>query len=118
MPVAASRLRHEVEIAGISTTFFSPSRMIEPLPNCFSILAIAKSIARFRSLRSSAIKLVLPFYLRVNLKINYTIPCGLPLKHLSQTRGRKLRHLSKKRHRNHPVPLGPSGCNWQAYFGG
>src|SRR5215211_3176136 len=83
MPVAASRLKHEVEIAGISTTFFSPSRMIEPLPNCFSIVAIARSIARFRSLRSSAIKLVLPFYLRVNLKMNYTIPCDQLLKHLS-----------------------------------
>src|SRR6185295_5584803 len=29
--------------------------MIEPLPNCFSMFAIAMSIARFRSARSSAI---------------------------------------------------------------
>src|SRR5215210_7797291 len=107
MPVAASKLKHEVEIAGISITFFSPSRMIEPFPNCFSILAIAKSIARFRSLRSSAIKLVFPFYLRVNLKINYTISRDGLLSHLSETLGSKHSPKIKTGHRNHPVPLGP-----------
>ena|SRR5438876_995020 len=55
MPIAASRLRQEVDMAGTSITFFSPRRIIEPLPNCFSILAIAISMARLRSVRSSAI---------------------------------------------------------------
>ncbi len=32
-----------------TTASFDPSRMIEPLPNCFSICASARSIARLRS---------------------------------------------------------------------
>src|SRR5215471_8142682 len=63
MPIAASRLRQEVEIAGISPMGRSPSLMIEPLPNCFSICEIAISMARFRSLRSSGICLGIPFSL-------------------------------------------------------
>ena len=37
-----------------ATASFWPSRMIEPLPNCFSIWPMAISIARARSLLSSA----------------------------------------------------------------
>ena len=44
-----------LEITEIGTiASFVPSRMIEPLPNCFSICDKASSIARFRSVRSSA----------------------------------------------------------------
>ena len=71
MPIAASRLRHEVDMAGTSITFFSPRRIIEPLPNCFSILAIAISMARLRSLRSSAI-FWCPFLSEVPRKAHYT----------------------------------------------
>src|SRR3954468_14085732 len=45
-----------VEIAGIAVmASFCPRRMIEPLPNCFSIwpTAISMALARSRSLRSS-----------------------------------------------------------------
>jgi hypothetical protein len=46
-----------VEIAGISNTSRSPSRIIDPLPNLFSMFASAASTARPRSafIRSSAI---------------------------------------------------------------
>ena len=41
-------------LAMTATASFWPSRMIEPLPNCFSIWPMAISIARARSLLSSA----------------------------------------------------------------
>ena len=55
-PIAASRLSEVVEIAGISDTSRSPNRIIDPLPNFFSMLAKAASTARPRSavVRSSA----------------------------------------------------------------
>src|SRR6185503_17085297 len=55
-PMAASKLSDVVEIAGISETSRSPSRIIDPLPNFFSIFANAASIALPRSAlnRSSA----------------------------------------------------------------
>src|SRR5262245_31645485 len=49
-PSAASNEIAPVEITEIGTiASFEPNRIIEPLPNCFSICANAKSIARFRS---------------------------------------------------------------------
>src|SRR5215213_8913672 len=55
-PTAASRLSEVVEIAGISDTSRSPSRIIDPLPNLFSMFAKAASTALPRSalVRSSA----------------------------------------------------------------
>src|ERR1051325_4259905 len=55
-PIAASKLSEVVEMAGISDTSRSPSRIIDPLPNFFSMLAKAASTARPRSpvARSSA----------------------------------------------------------------
>src|SRR6185436_525244 len=55
-PIAASRLSEVVEIAGISDTSRSPSLIIDPLPNFFSMFAKAASTARPRSalVRSSA----------------------------------------------------------------
>jgi hypothetical protein len=38
-----------VEMTEIGTTSFDPSRMIEPLPNCFSSPERASSIALLRS---------------------------------------------------------------------
>src|SRR6476660_7501440 len=55
-PIAASSDSEVVEIAGISEISRSPKRMIDPLPNLFSILSSAASIARLRSaIRSSGI---------------------------------------------------------------
>src|SRR6267142_5298877 len=49
-PRAASKESAPVEITEIGTmASFEPSRMIEPLPNCFSICANARSTALFRS---------------------------------------------------------------------
>src|ERR1700683_2743893 len=53
-PSAASKEIAPVEITAMGTmASFDPRRMIEPLPNCFSICANARSIAL---LRSSAMK--------------------------------------------------------------
>src|SRR2546423_13710097 len=53
-PIAASSESDVVDIAGISETSRSPRRMIDPLPNLFSILSSAASMARLRSdIRSS-----------------------------------------------------------------
>src|SRR5436305_12193054 len=50
MPRAASKEMAPVEITDIGTmASFEPKRMIEPLPNCFSICANARSTALFRS---------------------------------------------------------------------
>ena len=50
MPSAKSRLTEPVEIDGmIAMASFWPSRMIEPLPNCFSIWPTASSMALRRS---------------------------------------------------------------------
>src|ERR1035438_7893127 len=58
-PSAASKEIAPVEMIAIGTiASFEPKRMIEPLPNCFSICAKARSIAFVRSsafIRSSAI---------------------------------------------------------------
>src|SRR6185369_14000316 len=55
-PTAASKLSDVVEIAGMSETSRSPNRIIDPLPNFFSIFANAASTALPRSAlnRSSA----------------------------------------------------------------
>src|SRR5690242_4820426 len=55
-PIAASKPIDVVEIAGISETSRSPNRIIDPLPNFFSIFANAASTALPRSalIRSSA----------------------------------------------------------------
>src|SRR2546423_11616557 len=60
-PVAASKLSEVVEIAGTSDTSRSPSRIIDPLPNFFTILANAASTALPRSalVRSSAMAYIL-----------------------------------------------------------
>src|SRR5690348_4095762 len=62
-PSAASKEMAPVEITEMGTTAsLLPRRMIEPLPNCFSICETARSIARTFSVRSSAISLLLPEY--------------------------------------------------------
>src|SRR2546425_8911436 len=53
-PMAASSDKEVVEMAGTSETSRSPKRIIDPLPNLFSILSSAASMARLRSaIRSS-----------------------------------------------------------------
>src|SRR5258708_32596592 len=55
-PTAESNDKEVVDIAGISETARSPRRMIDPLPNLFSMLSSAASMARLRSaIRSSGI---------------------------------------------------------------
>src|ERR1700681_4876387 len=55
-PTAASSDKEVVDIAGISEISRSPKRMIDPLPNLFSMLSSAASMARLRSaIRSSGI---------------------------------------------------------------
>src|SRR2546421_9366303 len=49
IPIAASRLNEVVEIEDTSATSRSPRRMIDPLPNFFSILSSAASTAFPRS---------------------------------------------------------------------
>src|SRR3954463_598159 len=50
IPSAASNEIAPVEITDMGTmASFEPSRMIDPLPNCFSICAKARSTALFRS---------------------------------------------------------------------
>ena len=59
MPSAKSMLMAPVEIASVGAMAFRwPSRMIEPLPNCFSICPTATSSALMRSCRSSTGMLV------------------------------------------------------------
>ena len=49
-PRAASKEMAPVEITDMGTmASFEPSRMMEPLPNCFSICENARSTALFRS---------------------------------------------------------------------
>ena len=49
-PVAASKEMEPVEMTAMGTTAsLEPSRMTEPLPNCFSSAASADSIALLRS---------------------------------------------------------------------
>src|SRR6266849_4724366 len=59
-PSAASKEMAPVGITAMGTISFEPSRMMEPLPNCFSICANAKSIAFPRS-SAIAIKVRLLF---------------------------------------------------------
>src|SRR3989442_10021597 len=53
-PIAASNDKEVVEIAGISEISRSPKRMIDPLPNLFSMLSSAASMARLRSAKRSS----------------------------------------------------------------
>src|SRR5437588_4665211 len=80
MPIAASRLNDVVEIEDTSATSLSPRRMIEPLPNFFSILSSAASTAFPRSAPnlSSAITNI-SFYRSFShgCRITY-LSCGLP----------------------------------------
>src|SRR6185437_1476019 len=64
MPTAASRLKDVVEIAGTSETSRSPRRMIDPLPNLFSMPDRAASIALPRStlIRSSVAITYIAFF--------------------------------------------------------
>src|SRR5436190_19426094 len=56
MPSAASREMDPEEMASIPVVrSHAPSRMMDPLPNCFSICERARSIARVFSVFSSAI---------------------------------------------------------------
>ena len=55
-PKAASKEMEPVEITAMGTiAYLLPSRIMDPLPNCFSICANARSIALFFSAFSSAI---------------------------------------------------------------
>src|SRR5260370_25224541 len=54
--IGASSDKEVVDIAGTSETSRSPRRIIDPLPNLFSMLSSAASMARLRSaIRSSGI---------------------------------------------------------------
>src|SRR5436190_16794246 len=65
MPSAASSEMDPEEMASMPVVrSHAPSRMMEPLPNCFSICPRARSIARDFSVFSSAILFFL-FYVRV-----------------------------------------------------
>jgi len=60
-PSAASNEMQPVEIdCTPAVSIRSPRRMMDPLPNCFSICVKAMSIALFLLTRSSAITLSLP----------------------------------------------------------
>src|SRR5262249_8641885 len=54
---------------------------------------------------------VIPFFLTGGVsRVNYIIGAGSPLIFFSRRRTEKKAPVS-------PVPLGPSGCNWQASLG-
>src|SRR3989442_1908130 len=63
-PRAASRESDPDEIASSAALLsMPPSRMMEPLPNCFSICDTARSRARDFSVRSSAIRVLSALWL-------------------------------------------------------
>src|SRR5712675_1428799 len=74
-PTAASNDKEVVEMAGISEISRSPKRMIDPLPNLFSILSSAASMARLRSaIRSSGITGISFFCSYFDLVVSRGIP--------------------------------------------
>src|SRR5882762_3610011 len=74
-PTAASSDKEVVEIAGISEISRSPKRMIDPLPNLFSMLSSAASMARLRSaIRSSGITGISFFCSYFDLVVSRGIP--------------------------------------------
>src|SRR6267378_4504694 len=76
-PTAESNDKEVVEIAGISETARSPRRMIDPLPNLFSMLSSAASMARLRSaIRSSGITGISFFCSSFDLVVSRGIPQG------------------------------------------
>src|SRR2546430_11739588 len=74
-PTAESNDKEVVDIAGISETARSPKRMIDPLPNLFSMLSSAASMARLRSaIRSSGITGISFFCSFFDLVVSRGIP--------------------------------------------
>src|SRR5882762_8349960 len=74
-PTAESNDKEVVDIAGISETARSPRRMIDPLPNLFSMLSSAASMARLRSaIRSSGITGISFFCSSFDLVVSRGIP--------------------------------------------
>src|SRR6266852_2432285 len=74
-PTAESSDKEVVDIAGISETARSPKRMIDPLPNLFSMLSSAASMARLRSaIRSSGITGISFFCSSFDLVVSRGIP--------------------------------------------
>src|SRR5260370_6344080 len=74
-PTAESNDKEVVDIAGISETARSPKRMIDPLPNLFSMLSSAASMARLRSaIRSSGITGISFFCSSFDLCVSRGIP--------------------------------------------
>src|SRR5437870_22238 len=61
-PIAASSDSDVVDIAGTSDTSRSPKRIIDPLPNLFSILSSAASMARLRSAKRSSGMIGISFF--------------------------------------------------------
>src|ERR1700730_17294413 len=75
IPIAASSDKEVVDIAGMSEISRSPKRMIDPLPNLFSMLSSAASMARLRSaMRSSGITGFSFFCSSLDLVVSQTIP--------------------------------------------
>src|SRR2546428_4109124 len=76
-PMAASSDKEVVEMAGTSETSRSPKRIIDPLPNLFSMLSSAASMARLRSaIRSSGITGISFFCSSFDLVVSRGIPQG------------------------------------------
>src|SRR5439155_7540196 len=61
-PMAASSDKEVVEMAGTSETSRSPKRIIDPLPNLFSMLSSAASMARLRSAKRSSGMMGISFF--------------------------------------------------------
>src|SRR2546428_10173914 len=74
-PIAASSDREVVDIAGTSETSRSPKRMIDPLPNLFSILSSAASMARLRSAIRSSGMIGISFFCSSSVLVLVVIPC-------------------------------------------
>src|SRR5215213_4639535 len=82
-PMLASNESEVVEMAGMSITSLSPRRMIEPLPNFFSMFASAASTALPRSAPCLSAMFATtsfssPFLTLLNLCLNSEDPESLP----------------------------------------
>src|SRR5207302_8597902 len=96
---AASSDNEVVEMAGTSETSRSPRRIIDPLPNLFSMLSSAASMARLRSaIRSSGmigisffcsssalVLVVIPFVPQLNGRENNTTQAGMEQSVIDET---------------------------------
>src|SRR5207302_10168349 len=124
-PIAASSDNEVVDIAGTSETSRSPKRIIDPLPNLFSMLSSAASIARLRSAirssgmigisffcSSSALDLVvIPFAPQLNGRENNTTQAGMEQSCTDETEvfpeGRSSQPIARL-----DSPLCATHCSW------